>query len=193
MHSFTSTFKTESVLLPFLAIALVSCAAREWQTKKYASIAAEHKGHSGTVEFHDLLGVLDGLAQLLYADGFVFESNDPQSQPAKIFSRDYRTNRGDYSMQTPFVLIEAPTAEVRCTVEYDSKKTVWITFDQFRVTSITHPRFPMSLARRLQIASLVDRIGEYLRRKLPSYHITVSDETNRPNQAMQRTAPRSDA
>ena len=177
-------------LLVPLGLVIASCSKEAWQPKEYGGIAAAH-GDSRPAESRYLLKVLDGLAQLLYSGGFEFETNGPELRPARVFSDPALSeHQGDFVSQTSFFLIEAPTSEIRCVVQYDSRKEVWVTFEQFRVTSLATPRFPMSAVRRRQIDGLLNRIAVYLRTKLPGYHVVVSEPKEGTNQAMQVTATR---
>ncbi len=166
----------DSFLVSLLVTGVAGCSARGWQTKDYASVLGRPRAHAQAVDFDRLFKVLDKVAQLLYAEGFLLQTNAPPYQPTQVFSHSYLGARlkGDYNSQTNFVLIETPDSSVDCSVQYDSRKTVYVAFFQSRITSPVKPSFPISPHRRMQIAALINRIEQHLQKNLPSYHVTVS-------------------
>jgi hypothetical protein len=73
------------LLLALLLVSVVGCAEKGWKTKEYVSVAATHGVRSRPAESRYVLKVLDGVAQLLYADGFLLETNGRDFQPRHFF------------------------------------------------------------------------------------------------------------
>ena len=107
-----------------------------------------------------VLKALDGLAQHLYAEGFLFETNG-NLQPPSVFTR-HLPERSGQDMNASFDLLETSSQTVTCEVSYTDGKEVCVAFDQDRITSHEKPRFSMSAARRSQIDRLVKWTRAYL-------------------------------
>jgi hypothetical protein len=172
-------------LFALLLIGLAGCSQEAWFTKEFVGVSATHGKYSRGVFPNELLEALDGVAHLLYADGFYFETNGNDFRPKRVFSESssfgvhYSGTTGkrlskDFSSQTSFVIIEAPRSEIRCDIQYTSEKEVWISFGQSHVTSVAKPTFFISPERRLQIDQLAGRLSVYLRKKSPGYRVIVS-------------------
>jgi len=167
-----------SISIAILSAFLVGCSEQRWQDREYATVAATRGATSRAERPRQLLTVLDGLAQLLYSDGFFLETNGPDLRPKTVFSGGMssfeRHTREPFESQTSFVIIEKPTSTIYCVVVYDSQKQVWVTLGQRHVTSIANPKFPVSAGRKQQIDRLVDKIRLYLHARLPGYRLVGS-------------------
>jgi hypothetical protein len=186
-------------LCVFMSFGVAGCAEQAWHSKEYVNVAATHGKHSRGANPSYFVEVLDGVAHLLYANGFLFETNGSDFQPKKVFSESSsfkphysgttgKRLSGAFTMQTTFIIIESPTSEIRCVSQYSSEKEVWFSFDQSHVTSAAKPTFFIRPERKSQVARLADQIAAYMRTKLPGYQVVVSVSQQWPNQALERTA-----
>lgn len=163
------------LLLAFLLLSFVGCSVKYWETNEYAHVYATRHNHTGGVPSAHLLKILDTFAQHLYAEGFIYQSNDPNPRLATVFTQNssFRDLR-DFDAQTIFQIVEAPTQSVLCVVHYTGSKEIYVSLSQEHVTSHERPQFPLSAARKTQLDRLVDWTRVYLQEKLPDYHLVVS-------------------
>ena len=115
------------LLLALLLFSLVGCSASSWKSDKFAAIVAAPSDQQGVRPAY-LLKVLDGLAQRLYEDGFLFQTSGSDFRPPAVFSRasSFRNGSLSFIAQTTFVVIDAPTQSVSVVVRYtDDKQILW--------------------------------------------------------------------
>ena len=153
-----------------LSVFVASCAFSQKRTMKHrvagtqeiVAITASLKANSSGLRFQSMHKILDGVANVLYSDGFTVQDQEG-SQPRHFFSRSFYPDLGPY-YTSELVLGH----KVLCGIDYNPTR-VLISFDEF--STDTH----ISAAQKRAIAATAERLLTYLRSRLPrSYQVTAT-------------------